>query len=156
VVHGNLRGCSPMPARESEVLVGRRYLERGFLDAAMKLFIRNAEHVGPEDWTVLADRLMERHRIQDVVRVCELGGVPLPRERLLEVGDGYLRRKDLDATVRLYELASADRERWARLVDVLSGIPERERLAIRIAESHLSAAPEPKPMPQHRHMKAVK
>lgn len=159
MVHGNLRGCAPMPARESEVLVGRRYLERGFLDAAMKLFVRNAEHVGAEDWSVLADRLMERNRIQDVVRVCELGGVPLPRERLLEVGDGYLRRKDLDGTVRLYELASADRERWARLVDVLSGIPERERLAIRIAESHLSAAPapEPKPMPQpQRHMKAVK
>ena len=32
-----------MPASESEVLVGRRYLERGFLDAAMKLFVRNAE-----------------------------------------------------------------------------------------------------------------
>ena len=36
-----------MPASESEVLVGRRYLERGFLDAAMKLFLRNAEHVAP-------------------------------------------------------------------------------------------------------------
>jgi len=145
-----------MPARESEVLVGRRYLERGFLDAAMKLFIRNAEHVGPEDWTALSDRLMERARILDVVRVCELGGVPLPRERLLELGDGHLRRKDLDNTIRLYELASADRERWTRLVDVLSGLPDRERLAIRIAESHLRAAPEPQPMPQPRHMKAVK
>ena len=28
-----------MPASESEVLVGRRYLERGFLDAAMRLFV---------------------------------------------------------------------------------------------------------------------
>ena len=145
-----------MPARESEVLVGRRYLERGFLDAAMKLFIRNAEHVGPEDWTALADRLMERTRIQDVVRVCELGGVPLPRERLLDLGDGHLRRKDLDGAIRCYEIASADRERWAHLVDVLSGVPDRERLALRIAESHLGVAPEPQPMPQPRHMKAVK
>ncbi len=149
-----------MPASESEVLVGRRYLERGFLDAAMKLFIRNAEHVGAEDWSTLADRLMERARVLDVVRICELGGVPLPRERLLELGDWHLRRKDIDNTIRLYEIANADRERWARLVDVLSGIPERERLAIRIAESHLRAAPEPQPvpqpMPQPRHMKAVK
>ena len=30
-----------MPASESEVLVGRRYLERSFLDAAMRLFVRN-------------------------------------------------------------------------------------------------------------------
>jgi hypothetical protein len=145
-----------MPASESEVLVGRRYLERGFLDAAMKLFLRNAEYVVPSDWVALADRLMERNRVPDVVRVCELGGVPLPRERLLALGDGHLRRKDLDATVRLYELAAADHERWARLVDVLSGIPERERMAIRLAERHLRAAPEPQPMPQPRRMKAVK
>ena len=35
-----------MPASASEVLVGQRYLERGFLDAAMKLFIRNADKPG--------------------------------------------------------------------------------------------------------------
>ncbi|HSV08906.1 MAG TPA: hypothetical protein VLI07_20490, partial [Candidatus Binatus sp.] len=74
-----------MPASESEVLVGRRYLERGFLDAAMRLFVRNAELVTAADWTRLADRLLERNRIPDVVRVCELGTVPLPRERLLVV-----------------------------------------------------------------------
>jgi len=34
-----------MPASDSEVLVGRRYLERGFLDAAMRLFVRNPELV---------------------------------------------------------------------------------------------------------------
>ena len=36
-----------MPTKSSEVLVGRRYLERGFLDAAMKLFVRNAPVVDP-------------------------------------------------------------------------------------------------------------
>jgi len=67
-----------MPASQSEVLVGRRYLERGFLDAAMKLFVRNTELVTAGDWTGLADRLMERNRINDAVRICELGSVPLP------------------------------------------------------------------------------
>ena len=60
-----------MPASESEVLVGRRYLERGFLDAAMKLFVRNAELVPASDWSRLAERLLGRNRIADVVRVCE-------------------------------------------------------------------------------------
>ena len=68
-----------MSTKSSEVLVGRRYLERGFLDAAMKLFVRNAPVVEPDDWTRLSERLMERNRIPDVVRVCEVGGVPLPR-----------------------------------------------------------------------------
>src|SRR3990172_4137296 len=102
-----------MPASESEVLVGRRYLERGFLDAAMRLFTRNAALVMPADWTRLADRLLERNRVPDVVRVCELGGVPLPRERMLQSGDLALRRRDVDSAMRIYELADADRERWA-------------------------------------------
>src|SRR5947208_611235 len=76
-----------MPASESEVLVGRRYLERSFLDAAMRLFVRNAELVTAADWTQLAERLLERNRIPDAVRVCELGGVPLPRERMLAAAD---------------------------------------------------------------------
>ncbi len=46
-----------MPASESEVLVARRYLDRGFVDAAMKLFIRNANLVGSADWSRLADAL---------------------------------------------------------------------------------------------------
>ena len=101
-----------MPASESEVLVGRRYLERGFLDAAMRLFVRNAELVTAADWASLAERLLERNRIPDAVRVCELGGVPLPRERMLVAADASLRRKDVDGAMRLYELAGADRERW--------------------------------------------
>jgi hypothetical protein len=127
-----------MSTKSSEVLVGRRYLERGFLDAAMKLFVRNAPVVEPEDWTRLAERLMERNRIPDVVRVCEVGGVPLPRERMLGIADEHLRRKDVDTAIRLYELAGADRDRWVRLVDVLTGLPDRERLAIEVTERHLN------------------
>ena len=134
-----------MPASESEILVGRRYLERGFLDAAMRLFVRNAELVMPADWTRLADRLLERNRIADAVRVCELGGVPLPRERLLMAADACLKRKDVDGTLRLYELASADRERWTRLVDVLTMLPGRERQAIEIVERHLGPESQPEP-----------
>jgi hypothetical protein len=155
-----------MPASDSEVLVGRRYLERGFLDAAMRLFVRNAELVTPTDWTSLAERLLERNRVPDAVRVCELGGVPLPRERLLVAADGFLKRKDIDAAVRLYELAGADRERWTRLVDVLTSLPDRARQAVEIVGRHLGpdTTPEPpveEPRPKSdakppRQIKAVK
>src|SRR5216684_770657 len=147
-------GCTPfwsggeypsMPASESEVLVGRRYLERGFLDAAMRLFVRNAELVMAADWASLAERLLERNRIPDAVRVCELGGVPLPRERMLVAADASLRRKDVDGAMRLYELAGADRERWAKLVDVLTALPDRERQAIEIADRHLGGEAQPEP-----------
>jgi hypothetical protein len=127
-----------MPASESEVLVGRRYLERGFLDAAMKLFVRNAELVTPADWGRLGERLMERNRIPDVVRICELGGVPLPRERMLAAGDASLKRKDVDGALRLFELAGADRERWTRLVDLMTSLPDRERQAVEIVERQLT------------------
>ena len=112
-----------MPASESEVLVGRRYLERGFLDAAMKLFVRNAELVVAADWSRLAERLMERNRIPDVVRICELGGVPLPREQMLASADALLKRKDVDGAIRLYELAEADRGAEVKLLYEESEIP---------------------------------
>ena len=137
-----------MPTKSSEVLVGRRYLERGFLDAAMKLFVRNAPAVEPDDWTRLAERLMERNRVPDVVSVCELGGVPLPREQMLVRGDESLRRKDVDTAIRLYELAGADRDRWARLIDVLTGLPDRERQAIEVTARHLE--PDGTPPPELR------
>ncbi len=130
-----------MSASRSEVLVGRRYLERGFLDAAMKLFLRNPDEVEPADWTRLAERLLERNRMPDVVRVCEEGHVPLPRERMLAVGDHYLERKNLDEAIRYFEMAGADRERWARVVDVLASLPDREHQAISVAERHLSDEP---------------
>ena len=129
-----------MPASASEVLVGRRFLERGFLDSAMKLFVRNAELVAPEDWTRLADRLMERHRLQDVVRVCELGEVPLPRDKMLAMGDACLHRKDVDGAMRLFELAEADEARWSLVLDVLTSLPERARQAVEVAERHLKDA----------------
>lgn len=134
-----------MPASESEVLVGRRYLERGFLDAAMKLFVRNAELVTPADWGRLGERLMERNRIPDVVRICELGGVPLPRERMLAAGDASLKRKDVDGALRLFELAGADRDRWTRLVDLMTSLPDRERQAVEIVERHLATEVQDEP-----------
>ena len=151
-----------MPASESEVLVGRRYLERGFLDAAMRLFVRNAELVAAADWTSLGERLLERNRIADAVRVCELGGVPLPRERMLVAADGCLRRKDVDGAMRLYELAGADRERWTKLVDLLTALPDRERQAIEIVDRHLGGEAQPEPPVREaaakvpRQIKAVK
>jgi hypothetical protein len=134
-----------MPASEPEVSVGRRYLDRGFLDAAMRLFVKNAELVTAADWTRLAERLLERNRIPDAVRVCELGAVPLPRERLLAAADAFLKRKDVDGAMRLYELAGADRERWTHLVDVLTALPDRARQAIEIVERHLGSEPTPEP-----------
>ena len=147
-----------MPASDSEVLVGRRYLERGFLDAAMKLFVRNAELVPAADWSRLAERLLGRNRIADVVRVCELGGVPLPRETMLGAGDTCLKRKDVDGAMRLYELANADRDRWSRLLDVLTSLPDRERLAVEVVERHLQpeAQHEPAEPKTTRLFKAVK
>ncbi len=127
-----------MPGSKSEVLVGRRYLERGFLDAALKLMVRNAEHVTRDDWVLLADRLMDRNRVADVVAICELGSIALPRQRLLELGDAYLQRRSVDSAIRLYELAEADQDRWLRTLDVLTGLPERQRQAISIVERHLS------------------
>jgi len=147
-----------MPASESEVLVGRRYLERGFLDAAMKLFVRNAELVPASDWSRLAERLLGRNRIADVVRVCELGSVPLPRETMLAAGDASLKRKDVDGAMRLYELANADHDRWMRMLDVLTSLPDRERLAVEVVERHLQPSTEPEPAAERatRLIKAVK
>jgi hypothetical protein len=127
-----------MPGSKSEVLVGRRYLERGFVDAGLKLLVRNAEHVSREDWTLLVDLLMDRSRVSDVVEICELGAVPLPRHRLLELGDAFLKRRSVDSAIRLYELAEADQDRWLRTLDVLTGLPERQRQAVSIVERHLN------------------
>lgn len=136
--------------------MGRRYLERGFLDAAMKLFLRNPSDVEPADWTRLAERLLERNRMPDVVRVCEEGGVPLPRERMLAVGDANLERKNVDEAIRYFEMAGADRDRWARVVDALASLPDREQQAIGIAERHLSEEPVPDEPASSRRFHLVK
>jgi hypothetical protein len=138
-----------MPGSKSEVLVGRRYLERGFVDAALKLLKRNAEHVTREDWSRLAECLMDRNRVNDVVSICELGGVPLPRQRLLELGDVQLRRRAVDEAIRLYELAAADQERWLRTLDVLTGLPDRQRQAVAIVERHLGDEADDAMVPPH-------
>jgi hypothetical protein len=122
---------------ESEVLVGSRYLARGFLDAALALFVRNAPLVAAADWETVVDRLMKRRRIADVVRVCRLGSIPLPRARLLELGDAALARRDVESAKDLYEIAEADTERWSRLLDFLIGSPERSRMALAVAARHL-------------------
>ena len=67
----------------NEVTVARRYLENGFLDIALRMFARNAEHVRADDWTQLADRLIESGRVSEAIETCRLGGVPMPRRELL-------------------------------------------------------------------------
>jgi hypothetical protein len=124
-------------AMHSRVLVGRRYVEHGFLDAAIRLFAQNAPAVEKQDWTALAERLMERDRVAEAVHVCEVGGVALPRERLLGLGDRYLKRRDADRAIHFYELGGADRERWSQVVDVLTTSPDGELRAIELAERHL-------------------
>ena len=103
----------------------------------MKLFVRNIDEVTGPDWSALVDRLMERNRVTDVVTVCGLASIPLPRERMLELGDRALRRRDVDAALRFYELGKADRERWGMMLDVLTTYPDRERQAVEVVARHL-------------------
>jgi hypothetical protein len=148
-----------MPSKQADILVGRRYLAKGYLDEGLELFTRNADAVGVQDWTALRDKLLERGRIQDMVRVCNLGHVPIPREQILARGDKALITKDVDVVIDLYELAGADRARWEKVVDALIEMPERKRQAVAIADRYLvdstEAAPagrRPTPIP----IKAIK
>ncbi len=126
-----------MPSKQADILVGRRYLAKGYLDQALELFTRNADSVAPQDWNDLRDKLLERGRIQDMVRVCDLGHVQIPSEQLLVRGDKALITKDIDLVINLYELAGADRGRWEKVVDVLVEMPERKRQAVAIADRYL-------------------
>jgi len=126
-----------MPSKQADILVGRRYLAKGYLDEALELFTRNADAVGAQDWTGLRDKLLERGRIQDMVRVCTLGHVPIPSEQILARGDKALITKDIDVVIDLYELAGADRARWEKVVDALIEMPERKRQAVAIADRYL-------------------
>jgi hypothetical protein len=137
---------TPMPSKEADVLVGRRYLSRGYIDQALELFTRNADTVGAEDWERLRDKLLERGRIPDMVRVCELGHVAIPRDALLERGDRALITKDVDLVLDLFELAEADRGRWEKVLDVLIEMPERKRQAVAIADRYLVDRAEPAPV----------
>lgn len=132
---------APRPGHErrahSEVAVARRYLEHGFLDAALRIFGRHAGVVEARDWSRLVERLLERGRVIDAVAVCQTGGIPLPREQLLGFGDRDLQRKDVHGAVRYYELAGADHARWSALVDVLTRLPGHELHALEVAQRHL-------------------
>ena len=148
-----------MASKQADILVGRRYLAKGYLDQALELFTRNADGVTAQDWTGLRDKLLERGRIQDMVRVCDLGHVQIPSEQLLARGDRALVTKDIDLVINLYELAVADRARWEKVVDVLVEMPDRKRQAVQIADRYLvepgEAAPagsRPAPTP----IKAIK
>jgi len=121
----------------SELTIARRYLDHGFLDVALRMFARNAEHVQSDDWMRLVDSLVESGRVTEAIETCRLGGVPMPRRELLALGDRSLRRQDVDAAINYYELAEADYERWDALVDVLVRQPARELQAIAITERHL-------------------
>ena len=122
--------------------MARRYLDHGFIDAAMRIFARRASLVSADDWTHLVARLIERGRITDAVDVSRMGGIPLPRQELLTLGDRQLRRKDVDGAIHYYELAGADLERWTALVDVLTRLPGRELHAMEMAQRHLLEAKE--------------
>ena len=131
---------------QSEIVVARRYLDHGFIDAAMRIFGRHATQVAADDWNLLVDRLLERGRVADAVGVCRAGDVPLPTEKLLALGDRQLRRKDVDGAIHYYELGDADHDRWGALVDLLTRLPGRELQAMEVAERYLvpkDAAPEP-------------
>ena len=148
-----------MPSKQADILVGRRYLAKGYLDQALELFTRNADFASEQDWISLRDKLLERGRIQDMVRVCDLGHIPMPREQLLVRADKALMTKDIDLVIDLFELAEADRPRWEKVLDVLIEMPERKRQAVSIADRYLvepsEAAPaglRPAPTP----IKAVK
>lgn len=126
---------------DAEVFLGRRYLAKGFVDDAMRIFMQHADTVGPDDWTALRDRLLERGRIADVLTVCGVGKIPIPREELLELGDQYLARADVDRAIDLYEQIEADQPRWERVVDRLIEMPDRFQQARSIAARHLSGRP---------------
>jgi len=152
-----------MASKQADVLVGRRYLSRGYLDQALELFTRNADTVATADWSLLRDKLLDRGRIQDMVRVCELGHVPIPSEQLVVRGDKALKTKDIDLAIDLFELAGSDRDRWEKVVDVLIEMPDRKRQAVAIADRYLvdhgevaaSTRPGPIPLKKAGQSKAV-
>jgi hypothetical protein len=130
----------------SEVVVGRRYVEHGFLDAALRIFSRRTALVTEQDWSGLMDGLLERGRVTDAVAVCQMGNLPFPREQLLELGDRAVKRRDIESALHYYELVGADRERWSAFVDVLVRLPGRELQAMEVTQRHLLEDPSSLPL----------
>ena len=135
-----------MASKEADVLVGRRCLAKGYINQALEFFTRSADLVEVEDWEALREKLFVGGRIQEMVQVCALGRIPIPREELLARADRALVAKDVDLALDLYELADADRERWERAVDVLIAVPERQRQAVVIADRYLVKRAGPVPL----------
>ena len=130
-----------MTHADAEVFLARRYLAKGFMDDALRIFMQHVDTVPAEDWTTLRDRLLERGRIADVVTVCRVGKIAIPREELLQLGDQYLARADVDRAIDLYGLIEADQARWEQVVDRLIEMPDRFQQARSIAARHLSGRP---------------
>jgi lipopolysaccharide biosynthesis regulator YciM len=130
-----------MTHADAEVFLARRYLAKGFVDDALRIFMQHVDSVPAEDWVALRDRLLERGRVGDVVTVCRAGKIPIPREDLLQLGDEYLARADVDRAIDLFELIEADPARWEQVVDRLIEMPDRFQQARSIAARHLSARP---------------
>ena len=123
---------------EAEAFLGRRYLAKGFLDDALRMFLQHPANFTAADWTNLRDGLLARGRIADVIDVCKVSGIPIPRDELLSLGDEHLRRADVERAISFYEMAEADQVRWERVVDQLIERPDRHQQARSIAVRHLS------------------
>jgi len=144
-----------MTRDDAEIFLARRYLAKGFLDDAFRLFMGHPAEFSPDDWAALRDRLLERGRVTDAVTVCRVADVPLPREEILSLGDQYLARADIDRAIDLYEMGEADPTRWEKVVDRLIELPDRLPQARTIAEKHLSV-PQPREAEKPRLVKIVK
>ncbi len=129
-----------MTDAEADVFLGRRYLAKGFLDDALRMFMQRPASFTAADWTTLRDRLLARGRIDDVLDVCKAGGIPIPRDELLSIGDEYLRRMDAERAIKFYEIAEADQARWERVIDQLIQRPDRHHQARSIAARHLTGS----------------
>lgn len=127
-----------MTSADAEVFLGRRYLAKGFLDDALRMFMQHAPKVPADDWLALRDRLLDRGRIADAVNVCRAGNISVPREDILAVGDEYLARADIDRAIDIYGMIDADSARWERVVDRLIELPDRQHQARSITLKYLS------------------
>jgi len=134
-----------MPSKKADILIAKRSLAKGYVDQALDAFSRNADAVEANDWEQLRDALLERGRVREMVRVCGLGAVAIPRDELLARADHALVMKNIDQVIDLYELAGADRARWEKAVDVLIDMPDRRRQAVSIADRHLVEGAHPPP-----------
>lgn len=144
-----------MTRADAELFLGRRYLAKGFLDDALRVFMQQRELVGADDWTALRDHLLERGRVGDAVNVCRAGNIDIPQQELLELGDQYLTRGDIDRAIDIYEMLEADQARWEQVVDRLIEYPDRHQQARSIATRHLSS-PRPHEAERPRLVKVAK